>query len=649
LSTVTKRYLFIVTFWLIPALYNIVSAQTVAEYKTKLQDSKTAPEFSRNFSEMISALHGGKLSFEDKDVSDIVGYAQSKPFSDNILPEVYGWAGTMYGNGRMHEAIVYFMESANLYGRQSKHRSEALCYFQIALIQHKAENFGEAEDFYQKSLATSDSLDHRTRINCFNGLALIKRERGDLRVAEQDFRKAYDIAAKANDTAWIAILLGNIGSIHLREENYDSALFYYKKNLAIVKKTGEFENEIETYTNIGKVYLGKENIANAFAYLDSAVAFIKGRKISFNDFFNPMDEINRAYAMAYAHKGDYKKAFDYYAKYHEASEEKQNRVNGRSLKQLQLSYSFEQKQHELELLQKVNQANVATINQQRYLEYAGIFIIGLLSVLAIVTYKTSSQRKKLNKELESSNKELERLNTMKTKLFSVISHDLRTPLGNLASILNLYQSGDLNAADVATVASKLGQQVTASGYVLENLLEWAKSELRDVKNDRVNVNLHEKVNKVIHQFESDLKAKNITVSNEVPHEIIVWADRTQMQIIVRNLLTNAIKFTRENGTIAITASQDSNCVQLRISDNGVGMTEEQVNRLFKHDQLGTTLGTHKEKGSGIGLLITKELITNNGGSIAVESAKDRGTTFTITLPVKVDLPAGRLDAEDTQR
>jgi signal transduction histidine kinase/Flp pilus assembly protein TadD len=614
------------------ALSHIASAQTVSDYKTLLQDSKTAVEFSKNFGQMMTTLHEGKLTFEEKDVSEIVALSQAKPFSDNILPEVYGWAGTMYGDGRMHEAIVYFMESANLYGKQAKYRAESLCYFQIALIQHKAENFAEAQEFYQKALSTSDSLDHRTRINCFNGLALIKRERGDFDVAEKDFRKAYDIAVKENDTAWIAILLGNIGSIHLRKENYDSALVYYKKNLAIVKKTSEFENEIETYTNLAKVYLGKENLKYAFAYLDTAVAFIKNRKIVFNDFFNPMDEINRQYAMAYAHKGDYKKAFDYYAKFHETSEQKQDRVNGRSLKQLALSYSYEQKQHELELLQKVNQANVATISQQKYLEYAGIFIIGLLSILAIVTYKTSRQRKKLNKELERSNIELGRLNTMKTKLFSVISHDLKTPLGNLASILNLYQSGDLNAADVATVASKLGQQVTASGYVLENLLEWAKSELDDVKNNPVNVNLHDKANKVILQFDSDLKAKNITASNDVPANIIVWADRSQMQIVLRNLLTNAIKFTREHGTIKISAKQTPDSVQLTISDSGVGMTEEQVTKLFQHDQLATTLGTHKEKGSGIGLLITKELITNNGGSISVESAKERGTTFTITFP-----------------
>jgi len=635
-----KRYLLpvVLILWLFVAGPAVVAQNDtlpdIAEYKELLESSSTAMEFTRHFSEMIATFHKGKLTFSDADVADIVAEAQSKPFADDVLPEVYGWAGSMYGDGRMHEAIVYFMESAVLYGKQGKHRAESLCYFQIALVQHKAENYREAEEFYKKALTGSDSLDHRTKINCYNGLALVKREAGKYREAEKDFRHAYDIALKANDAAWIAIMVGNIGSIHYREEHYDSALYYYKKNLALVKKTTEFENEIETYTNIAKVYLGKENLNMTFAYLDSAVAFIKNRKINFSDYFNPMDEIDRVYAIAWAHKGDYKKAFDYYAKFHDVSEQKQDRVNGRSLKQLQLTYSYEQKQHELELLQKVNQANVATIQQQRYLEYAGVFIIGLLGVIAFVTYQTSRQRKKLNKDLAKTNEELERLNKLKNKLFSVISHDLRSPLGNLQSILGLYQSGDLNASDVATVAAKLGQQVTASNYVLENLLEWAKSELHEVKLNPVNVNLRAKVGKVIQQFDADLKTKNITASNNVPEDLELWADRNQMQIVVRNILVNAIKFTKQNGTINITAKQSGPMVQMLISDSGVGMTPDQVSKLFQSDQLQTTLGTNQEKGSGIGLLITKELIANNGGSIGVESTPNKGTTFIVTMPGK---------------
>jgi len=608
-------------------------SQTIPLFKERLRDAGTASDFDKEFQAMMVTFHEGKLAFVDSDVSDIVGLAQSKPFANIILPAVYGWAGTMYGNGRMHEAIVYFMESAALFARQGKHRAESLCYFQIALVQHKAENYPEGLEFYRKALNTSDSLDHRTMINCYNGLALIKRETGEFDEAEKDFRKAYQIANTNKDAAWIAILLGNLGSLHLRQGNFDSALYYYKRNLAIIKRTNEFENEIETYTNLAKVYLGKGNLKNTFAYLDSAVRFITNRKINFNDFFNPMDEINRLYALAYAHKGNYEKAFDYYEKYHEVFQTKQDRVNGRSLKQLQLTYSFEQKQNELELLQKVNQANISTIQQQRYLQYAAIFIIGLLSVLAFVTYQTSRQRKKLNKDLKQSNLELDRLNKLKNKLFSVISHDLRTPLGNLQSILGLYQAGDLDAADVATVAAKLGQQVTASGYVLENLLEWAKSELNERKISPTSIPLKEKIDKVLHQSDVDLKAKKITVKNEVPEEIEVWADRAQVQIVVRNLLTNSIKFTHENGLIVISAHLRSSYVELIIRDNGVGMTSDQLEKLFHEDQVVTTLGTNKEKGSGIGLLITKELVGNNGGIIRVESTKEVGTTFTVTLPV----------------
>jgi signal transduction histidine kinase len=611
-----------------------VSSQTVAGYKERLKASETVTDFNRHFSEMIATFHEGKLNFGEGDVSEIVAYAQSKQFSDDILPSVYGWAGSMYGDGRMREAIAYFMESASLYGKRGKHKAESLCYFQIALIQHKAENYTEARDFYTKALTTSDSIDHRTAINCYNGLALIKREAGDFHTARNDFKNAYSIAVGAKDTAWIAILLGNIGSIHLREEKYDSALHYYLRNLEMIQKTSEFENEIETYSQIAKVYLAKNNVRLTFSYLDSAVRFIDRRKILFNDYFNPMDEINRLYALAWAHRGDYQKAFDYYSKFHQVSEEKQDRLNGRSLKQLQLSYSYEQKQHELELLQQINQANLATIRQQQYLEYAFVSIIGLLSVLAFVTYQTSRQRKKLNKVLARTNTDLERANKLKTKLFSVISHDLRTPLGNLQSILGLYQAGDLDAADVATVAGKLGQQVKASGHVLENLLEWAKSELHESKINPGNVELRGLADKVIHQFESDVKVKKITASNDVAEGIYVWADPNQLEIVLRNLLANAVKFTKENGTVTIGARPYSSTVQITVADTGVGMTDEQLKKLFQAEQSATTLGTNKEKGSGIGLLITKELVVNNGGSIEVESSKDKGTTFTVTLPIK---------------
>src|ERR1044071_7656607 len=139
---------------------------------------------------MIASFHKGQIMFVDSDVTDIVGYAQAKSFADAVLPSVYGWGGSMYGDGRLHEAIVYFLESADLYAKQGEHKAGALCYFQIALVQHKAENYHEAQEFYKKALNASDSLDSRTVINCYNGLALVMREAGEFNAAEKDFRRA---------------------------------------------------------------------------------------------------------------------------------------------------------------------------------------------------------------------------------------------------------------------------------------------------------------------------------------------------------------------------------------------------------------------------------------------------------------------------
>ncbi len=624
--------------WIFLAAVLVISpapghGQTKQSYIEELGKAATADDFHRQFGAMIETYHKGTLDFNNDDVREIIRIAKSKSFADQVLARVYGWAGFTYGDGRMHEAIIYFLESASLYAKQGKRANESLCYFNIALIQHKAENYAEAKENYDRALqGPIDSLDHRTVINCYNGLALINREGKHLDEAEAEFRNAYNLAVEKKDSAWIGILLGNIGSIFLREGSYDSALSYYQKNLALIRNTPESENEIETYAHLSRVYLGKDNLDLAFAYLDSAVRFIDTRKIAFSDFFNPMDDINELYALAWARKGDYKKAFEYYSKYHEVTAEKQSRVNGRNLKQLQLTYSYKEQQNELELLQKINEANLETIRKQQLLEYAFVFIIALLSLMAFLTYNTSRQRKQLNKDLARTNSELERLNTMKNRLFSVISHDLRTPLANLQSILELIKSGDLNANDLATVAGKLGQQVKSSGHVLENLLEWAKSELNESKSNPTEVHLSPLVDEVIRQFEADLMAKNISIVNEIPAGTVAWVDKNQIEIVFRNLIANAIKFTHMDGEVKIGAASYSTTTQIAIKDTGVGMTPDQLKGLFQPNKLLSTPGTNKEKGSGIGLLITKELVTTNSGFIEVESVKGAGTMFSLTFP-----------------
>lgn len=626
-------------FFIVVLLANFITitgmSQSINDYIVKLEQGDTREDFERAFREMITAFKSGKLTFSNDEVMHILEIARKKSYAENLLPDVYGWAGTMFADGRMDEAIKYFMESADLYGKQSKKLAQALSCFQVALIQHKAENYEEAAEYYEKTLALAgDSLDHRTRINCYNGFALIRRHQKQYDAAIRDFRNAYRIAENNNDTAWMGILAGNIGSIHMRQEKYDSALYYYFSNLAFIRKTSEFENEIETYAHLGRVYVLEKSYAVGKVYLDSAVSIIQDRKIMFNDFFNPMDYINESYALLYASTGDYRKAFEYHKKFHQIAQDKQANVNGRSLRQLQSTYSFNQKHQELELLKKINEANLLVIRQQKYIGIAFAFIILLLGSLAFIGFRTGMHRKRVNQKLYTSNTELERLNTIKDKLFSVISHDLRGPVKNLSSVLALFKEGHLSHNEFVQLSGKLGHQLEVSGNALENLLHWAKAQLSDHKTEPEKIVVADIAGKVAQQLKESIETKKLQFSNELEPQLVAWADKNQVEIILRNLVANAVKFTREGGAIKITGKGVDDHVEVSVEDSGIGMTAPAIQNLFQPGRHFTTSGTNQEKGTGIGLLITKEMVANNGGTIQVDSLRNRGTRFTFTLPLR---------------
>jgi signal transduction histidine kinase len=609
-------------------------SQSNEVYIQELKKSTNAAHFDSIFLEMMKSFKEGKLQpFQDEEVMAIIDAVKVKPFAEVVLPGVYGWAGTMFGNGRMEQALVYFMESAELYGKQNKKLAQALACFEIALIQHKAENYEEAETSYRRALDLgSDSLNHRIKINCINGFALIERTRKNFAAAELEFKNAYDVADANHDSIWMGILAGNIGSIYMARGNYDSSLYYYFRNLYFVKNTLEFENEIETYAHLGKLYLLKSDLKLAKAYLDSAVGIIRNRKIHFNDFFNPMDYINESYAQLYAAGGDYQQAFEHYTKFHEVSQQKLSNLNGLSLKQLESTYAFNQKNNELELLKKINQANVLAIQQQRYIAAAFAIIILLMLVWAINAHKTGLQRRRLNKELSESNAELERLNRVKDKLFSVLSHDLRSPIASLKTLVSYLQDDDIEKGQLKKLYSQLHHQLEMSGQVLESLLQWTKNELVETRLHLDKVVLASVADNVALQLKNAMDEKNIQFHNNLNFHLTALADKFQVEIILRNLIANAVKFTNQGGSISVAGKSNGKHIEVHVEDNGMGMHEEEIKNLFQPGKLFTNKGTNQEKGTGIGLFITKEMVLKNGGNIWVNSRKEEGTVFTFTLP-----------------
>ena len=243
-----------------------------------------------------------------------------------------------------------------------------------------------------------------------------------------------------------------------------------------------------------------------------------------------------------------------------------------------------------------------------------------------------NSQKEYEKKIKKVNEELIEVNNAKDKFFSIISHDLRNPLGALMNLLEIIVEDDLDKeSGKELIMDALNTSKQAFG-LMENLLEWSRVQLGKISFNPEKINLLQLVNESKALYEQSLKNKNIELKIDVPLDMNVTADVKMTETVLRNLITNAIKFTRLNGTIIVSAERKNNWITVKVIDNGVGISSEDIQKLFRIDNNYSTKGTAKETGTGLGLILCKEFIENQGGKINVLSQKDSGSTFYFTLP-----------------
>lgn len=299
--------------------------------------------------------------------------------------------------------------------------------------------------------------------------------------------------------------------------------------------------------------------------------------------------------------------------------------------------------------------------------YSAFIITGILLILMVVILirhqrirQANEQLKAKNEEIKQKNKilkdlhqrlkvqntritnqqqQLEEMNTVKDKIFSIIAHDFRSPLNTIQGVLNLLHIDVLSPEELKKMLPQLSHKVNSSISLLDNLLNWARTQMNGLKVKKIYFSLRPEVEETIGLISQTANQKDITVESAIDPESQVFADPDMIQLVVRNLLSNAIKFTKPGGLVRISAHQHENSVMVEVSDTGIGMSESTIQQLFQ--QAGfTTKGTDQEKGTGLGLVLCDEFIRRNGGKIWVESKKGKGTIFYFTLPsaAKIETP-----------
>lgn len=246
-----------------------------------------------------------------------------------------------------------------------------------------------------------------------------------------------------------------------------------------------------------------------------------------------------------------------------------------------------------------------------------------------------TDRKIAEEKLKEYSEQLRISNLAKDKFFSIISHDLRNPFNTLLGYSELLANNieDLEKTEIINSAKTLHKTATNLFALLTNLLEWSKLQTSNFTIDKSEFSVSPVINHILNLYAESFSLKNIKVVRDTKCDANVYADQNMIETVIRNLISNAIKFTNDYGIIKISCQKNSHNIEIAISDNGIGISEEDQLRLFKIDKLLTTEGTRNEKGTGFGLLLSKELVEKNGGSIKLQSEKGRGSTFTISLPL----------------
>lgn len=266
-------------------------------------------------------------------------------------------------------------------------------------------------------------------------------------------------------------------------------------------------------------------------------------------------------------------------------------------------------------------------------------------------YRFIKRERRINKELNELNlklnseiiqkekllKELTQALEVRHKMFAIISHDLKNPIFGFKGLIDEYLNSfdSLDMQDIREVFEVLQKSSNQLAEMLNDLLTWSNFQRGTISYSPIEFDLYHSVQQIVEQMSLQATNKSIGLRNEVPRETFVFADPNLVQLILRNLVNNAIKFTPSNGfvTIFTTEDRDNSLVKVSVADTGVGIPEENIPELFKLNKNTSTLGTNQEKGTGLGLVLVKEAVELNRGTIEVKSKVGKGSTFTFTLPM----------------
>jgi two-component system sensor histidine kinase/response regulator len=563
------------------------------------------------------------------DLATAAHYEQGMALAWLTMGVAYGTKGMYPEALDCHLKALRLSEKLNLVGLMEND------YTDIAIIYYKMQDYPRALDYFRHALQIARQFPDQS------GWAIGFLNIGDVLSHEMQLdsaitytTEALHIAEKLHDSSLLSNSFSNLGEIYTKKHQSLQALTYFKRSLRISQAIHDDEGVSDTHNSMADAWrqLGqyKRSIDDARAGLQEAQALHTNEtiKTSYHILYEDYLDLK-----------DFQRALAYRNLEIGLNDSMYNLKKDKQIKMLQSDYELEKKQHQVDVLKK------DSLSQQQELEQGKIklyLIIGgsfLLIIWAFFLIRGNRQINRVNRLLEirngeivRRNEELGELNAVKNKLLSIIGHDLRSPISTLIGFVDLLRNADLPPDKVHYFSSQMADSLKQTSNLLDNLLFWARTQMEGLQADARSfdlVPLLEQNRRLTLSRAQEKKITVLTAGTDVP--VMAYADEVMIDMVIRNLVDNALKFSRENDTVRLLITFTPENVAITISDTGLGIPLENQHRIFTSISY-TTTGTSREKGSGLGLSLCKEMIDKNGGKIWFDSEPGKGTSFTFTLP-----------------
>jgi two-component system NtrC family sensor kinase len=484
-------------------------------------------------------------------------------------------------------------------------------------------NSTNAVQYYKKSIDYMRMHDSTLLANCLLNLG-DEYYRSKMHInALECFEESKLIYEKlGNNKAGLAYNLGNIGLVYAEIDQLDKAEENLQQSLKELKALDDHYGMAIFLSYLAEIYRAKGMLPEAKVLTDSSMSLATrfGLKAEIRDNTLRLADI-------YAMSADYETAYKFHRQYVAIKDSIVNDNIYSRIENLKGAFELAKKQNEVDLLtiEKKNQQIILT---------ATVALTLVLTILALVIFSNYRTKANINKILEEQKKSLESLNHTKDKYFSIISHDLRGSVSSFFGISRMikYLVASKDTKELLEVANDVEQSVERMSNLLDNLLTWAMQQQEKIPIDPEILAVNDIVEESIESLSNFAKGKKILLKTEIAEGLRMYADKNTTMTTIRNLASNALKFTEEGGSVEIKAKASDQFVKIQISDTGVGMTKEKLDRLFNLGDAKSTYGTSGEKGLGLGLQLVYEFVGLNQGTVKVESEEGKGTIFTILLP-----------------